>query len=51
MRILGMETSCGELILPGGRMKVGPPDPRLAPGQAHPPAPALTAVSPHVRTA
>ena len=28
-------------ILLGGRMRLGPPDPRLAPGQAHPPAPSL----------
>jgi 4-amino-4-deoxy-L-arabinose transferase-like glycosyltransferase len=31
------------VILLGGRMTLGPPDPRLAPGQAHPPAPALAA--------
>jgi len=32
-------------ILLGGRMMLGPPDPRLAPGQARPPAPALAATS------
>ena len=48
MNVLGIETSCDEAILPVGRMKLGPPDPRLAPGQAPPPGPALAAVSSHL---
>ncbi len=45
MKVLGIETSCDEAFVPGGRRLRAPPVPPLAPGQAHPPAPALAAVS------